>query len=67
MNRLPTTPAGVEIFSEQLPYCVGPYDYSFIEGRKTGKYRIQDRKDDPVGSAETEEGAQWLVALLNKE
>jgi hypothetical protein len=54
------------IKSEQMLFTRGPFAYEFIETRKTGKWRIHDRDDNAVGSAETEEDAKAAVARLNQ-
>ena len=52
---------------EQMPYAEGPFSYELIEARQSGKYRIRDRHDNAVGSAETEDDARAEVRRLNRK
>jgi hypothetical protein len=51
-----------EYFSEQLPFAKGRFDHEFVNGR----FRIRDSKDDPMGSATTQEEADEMVTRLNR-
>lgn len=60
------TSISYDINRGQLPYAKGPFSYEFVEERPVGEqWRIHDSKDDAVGSASTEDGAQQGVAYLN--
>lgn len=58
-----TTTARVN--NEQMSFCSGPFGYEYIDERKEGKWRIFDKDDNAVGSAETEIDAKALVKQLN--
>lgn len=60
-------PSTKKFFEEQLPHVAGaPFGFELIEARKEQRYRVHDREDDPVGSAETAEEAAEMVAELNR-
>ena len=54
------------INSEQMPFAKGPFSYEFIGERERGQYRIRDRDDNAIGSADNEADARAAVSLLNQ-
>ena len=49
----------------ELVYAKAPFSYEFIKARQSGKWRICDKNDNAVGSAEDEASAIEAIKQLN--